>query len=262
MKLCISVCLSIFLVSAADAMISPATFIQLPPSLTSKAIYHVKAQEISEFCCAYNALYNACNLEELCGFPNCFSDYSLFSETCLSFLIPQRINPKDGAVPPTLNVIQQRLGLRNCCFLQLDICKNRAVEVLQFLDTVIIYEGREYHDMIRIKEINAIRAFLAPLKKKFDESMKSSEIAHFICSFQMLLPTFERHAILLSLVQNQTGRGLYIFDNTNAKIEESSPAKWFVDFLCDTFAVSSQDQFRGPCLPAHWPSIPSKSNQH
>lgn len=46
-----------------------AEFLTLPVSLNNRAVYHIKAHQIDEFCCGYNALYNACNLEKVAHFP-------------------------------------------------------------------------------------------------------------------------------------------------------------------------------------------------
>ncbi len=239
----------------------PATFIPLPVSIASKAVFHPQVLQIPGFCCGYNALFNACNLEDWCGFTNCYSDYTVFRELCLGYLNHKAINPHEGVTPKTLDLLSKKgLELRNCCFLSLDHKENRTVEVILFSDTVIFTRRdtpeAEIQDMLKATRNSRMSESLETIKKRLEQSKKSLEIVQFPCGFRTSRGT--GHGILISLVQNRTGRGLYVFDNMNEKIDDASPVKRFIDFLCTEFGVSHKTQFVGPDLPSQWPSIPNQ----
>ena len=80
-------------------------------------------------------------------------------------------------------------------------------------------------------------------------------VVHFIC---IVKADGESHAILASIVQNSTGRGLYIFDNMNKPITDQSTITKYINYLCKTFAISYKSQFRAPTLPDRWPTTPSR----
>ncbi len=238
---------------------TPATFLSLPASIASKAVFHPEVLQVPGFCCGYNVLFNACNFEDWNGFPNCFSDYAVFRELCLGYLRHNAINPLDGVTPKTLDfLLKKGLELRNFCSLGLDDKENRTVKVILFSNTVITVKSgtpeAEIQDMLKATQNSRMSESLDTLKRTLEQSKKPLEIVQFLCGYST--SSGSGHGILISLVQNRTGRGLYVFDNMNAKIDEASPIKRFIDFLCTEFAVSSKNQFVGPYLPSQWPSIP------
>ncbi len=239
----------------------PATFIPLAGSIASKAVFHPEVQEVPGFCCGYHSLFNACNFEDLCGFTNCYSDYTVFRELCLGYLNHKGIDPKEGVTPETLDLLLKNgLELRNFCFLSLDMKENRTVGVILWSDTVVHFKRgtseTEIQALLKATRNSRMSESLDSIRRTLKQSKKPLEIVQFHCGFRTIRG--REHGILISLVQNSTGRGLYVFDNLNEKIDEASPIKRFIDFLCTEFAVSYKSQFVGPDLPHQWPSLPKR----
>ncbi len=253
----------------------PTAFLQLPTNLASKAVYHVKTRPVYEFCCGPNVLYNACNLEEWCDFPNCYSSHTIFRERCKEYFDKEGINQEDGVSLSALDFLAVN-GLElqpffilagwdyeRGCFDNQVVNIDPKADKLIAIESVIIAEPAasqvETDNLRHALRVSLEDEQLMSIKTRLDTSRKNYEVTHFCCYFKWEKANDygdAAHVILISLVQNNTGRGLYIFDNLNEKIDESSPAKRFIDFLCDRFEISPKSEFSGPGLPSQWPSLP------
>lgn len=233
-----------------------AEFLPLPPSLANKAVYHIKAHQIDEFCCGYNALFNACNFEKCCGLPNRFSDYGQFRDICLKVLTQIGKSPTESVNNPTLDLLaEQCLGMQMLCNLAFN--KENKIEHLFSTKTRISYMVGTPESEVKKKMKLAIEKRgqdqLMSIKNKLSKSTAACEMVHFICHIQV---NSRGHGILLSLVQNKSGRGLFLWDNMNLRVDERSQAKQFIDYLCNNLQVSSRRQFLLSGIPDRWPSAP------
>ncbi len=232
----------------------------LPESISSKAVYHVKTYQLNEVCCGYNALFNACNIEDWCGLANIYSNYEIFRDACMGYLGHRKINPKAGVDCDTLNLLAEgHLKTRNIC--NLDIIENKVTPTfLVFSQAVVSNVPSPSCTNLDIIVISAIEAEIMRQKQVFFEEIDKHlmngegpyDLIHFICIVEV---RGVWHAVLLTVVQNNTGRGLYIFDNCNERIEEDSASKRYIDFLCEALHISQKDQFKGPRMPDGWPTV-------
>ncbi len=235
-----------------------AEFLELPRSFETKAIYHKKAYQLDEFSCGYNVLFNACNLERTCNLANRFSEYALFKKTCTSYILKNKLKPKDAVYNNQLSLLaEDYLGMQQLCVLGFEgnqICPlfTTPTQITYFWS--ISQQEKEH----RLKQAMIARGqeLLASIKDRLDNDHSRYTMVHFVCNLRL---AESKHWILITLVQNRTGRALYIFDNANRKIEESSQSKRYIDFLVEQFGISPKKQFRGPQLPDIWRTIPKRS---
>lgn len=238
-----------------------AEFLSLPQKFSHKAVFHIKAHQLNDFCCGYNALYNACNFEKLCELHQPFSEYAQFKKLCMNYAMPLNIDPKDAVSNATLDILasDEFLNMQQVC----NVHFNDMNQIVPFLtrDVVVTHDSRmserEVKRLMRQERARCEQEEFRKIKNKLDSSTRRCEIVHFICFIDVVKET--GHAVLISLLHNKFGRALYIFDNVNAKIDERSETKLFIDFLCNTFAISSRTTFKGPRIPEAWQTTPKRS---
>lgn len=249
---------SILIISALCAFVIKADTLELPRSVNGSAIYHIKTQQLDDYCCGYNALFNACNMENCCGIPNKASDYMIFDKVCRQYVQQEGLNPHDSVGNRTLDALHKLLGMQTLC--QLSFYKQKIVPIFSTPTPYTYFEGTSDREIERISEAaieKRSQEFLTQLKSGLERNGVYKGIIHFIC---IVKARGEDHGILITLVQNQTGCGLYIFDNLNIKIDDRSETRQYIDFLCKMFYVSPKHQFKGPQLPASWRTTPGPRN--
>lgn len=247
--------------SAVSFFTLQADFLDLPRSYSYKAVYHIKVRQLDEFCCGYNALFNACNFEKSSEIHQPYSDYASFKGLCMSYLSTQGLHPKSSVSNETLNILagKEYLNLQPTCFLQF----NKEKKVVPYIatPTEIVHDARlskqEVKRMLNEAHGRREQEVLKKIQTRLATSNARCEVIHFICSIDVVKG--KGHAVLITLTQNRNGRALYIFDNLNAKIDERSQTKRFIDFLCSTFTISPRQTFKGPHLPNAWQTIPKRT---
>lgn len=227
----------------------------LPKSVNAGAVYYVKTQQLDDFSCSYNALFNACNVDKSCGISNGFSDYGPFSQVSMAYVKSHGLKPKGSAsTNDTDELAVKYLKMKNTCNLGFD---DKKIIPLLHWHAQITLTGRESkaeQEKMFEREFDRQRQeFFEKIKQQFDSAGGLTRVMHFICTVQ---DGRTGHAVLVSLVQNETGRGLYIFDNLNRKISENSQIMRYVHHLSTRYNVSSRDVFKGPQLPDRWPTLP------
>ncbi len=233
-----------------------AEFLPLPRIYDSKAIFYVRAYQLDDFCCGYNALYNACNLERLYDFPNQLSDYSLFQGTCMRYLQREGIHPLSAVTNKTLEWLAKNY-LHMQPIYHLMINKQNHIEPLFTTSTRVTFiEGTSRSQVDRMLD-SAHRKrgeeLIKNMKQEFAQKPGHCKMAHFICAIKV---DGTGHWILMTLIYNRTGKALFIFDNMNLKIAETSQARRYIDFIIQHFGVSSKMHFKGPLMPECWPTTP------
>ncbi len=229
----------------------------LPHALTSKAVYYIKSKQLDAFSCGYNVLFNAANFEYCCGFPNDVHRYEVFAKKSLPYIKGQGYDPKNASYnTQTEHLAQKILKLQPFFHLHYDKQIGK-IGILLSGETRITYPQG-----ISKKEIEQrMDQAVAQRKKQEVASIKnllnatSNVVIHFLCYLDSLNGT--RHCVLLSLCQNETGRGLYLFDNLNEPLSYSSEVLRFIEYLSQTFLINPRDSFVGPSLPHRWPHLDS-----
>lgn len=214
---------------------SPARLLPLPEKFASLAIYHIETKKLDKFTCGLNTLYNACNIEDWCGIANAYANFEIFRDACIGFLKTKGKVPKDS-----LNH------------------KLRAEIYAKHFENQHIYRLQNQNGQMESSfpfktAISGQTELLGNIKIRLETETTSYALIHFTPSF--VTKRGRKHAILITLVQNKTGRGLYIFDNCNDIIDDTSPLIPFLEFLSTTFNVSRRNQFVGPRLPHGWPTV-------
>ncbi len=227
----------------------------VPRSVADRAVYYVKSTQLDDFSCAYNALFNACNLDRACGVPNRFADYSQFSRISSAYARSEGLNPKGStSTRNSDDLALNHLRMKNVCNLGF---KDARIIPLFDLHARISITGREskaeQQRMFQREFERQQEAFIDSIKYQFDAAAGLTRVMHFVCTVQ---DGGTGHAVLVSLVQNSTGRGLYIFDNLNRRISENSEIMRYIHYLSDRFSVSSRGIYQGPQLPERWSSAP------
>lgn len=213
-----------------------AKLLSITKKFADLAVYQVETEELEELCCVYNALYNACNMEDWCGMPNTYANFETFRDTCVGYLQSIKRNPHEAISFITMNEISSRF-LENLHIYKLVMLDGEVVPNLA-QQTSLSYGVRESELCENIR---------ARLSRE-----------HGVYALTHFAPFFDsqgiHHTVLIVLFQNRTGRGLYIFDNCNDRINKHSPLVPFIEFLCKEFQISRRDRFIGPQLPYRWPT--------
>lgn len=239
----------------------------LPRSIASKAVYYVKSQQLDDFSCSYNALFNACNIDYRSGLSNKFFDYRLFSGASLAYAKSHGLNPKGAtSTKSTDDLAVNYLGMKNLCNLGFE-----GNKIIPFRDvhSQIWYSGKpskaEIKEMHNREYERQRNEFMDGIKKQLDAAAGLTRVMHFICTVHDASDRRDRnsgHAILVSLVQNSSGRALYIFDNMNGRIAENSDIMKFIHYLLAKYSISTDKQFKDLGLPSVWPTLPKRDPRY
>ena len=222
----------------------------LPQEYAQKAVFHVHVKQLDAFSCGYNVLFNAANFEHFCGFYNRNYEYQVFQSHVLPYLKAQGYSPsKTSTNAITDHLSQKVLGLQP--FYHLHIKGRTIVPLLVDKTRISFPSGTSEREVQRLLK-NAVEGRQNDVIKSisYNLSQRTTAIFHFLC--YLTSSNGVRHGILISLLQNSTGRALYIFDNLNEPLSKYSEAKRFVDYLSTQFNVSTVSVFVGPKLPEQW----------
>lgn len=231
--------------------------VQLPmlPEFKSVAVSHIHSKQLDHFSCGYNALFNAANFEHHCGFLNSAHNYSVFQNKVLGYLQMIGQDPSAASSNTTTEFLARNiLNLQPFYHLYIKEADGVVGPLLTGVTSITYSMGtpqheiqnllRKAHDRRGQNDIDTITALL---------NEKNSQVIHFLCNIAS--SNGIRHALLISLFQNSSGRGLYIFDNLNEPLAWSSETTRFIEYLCFTFDVSPTRTFTGPHLPRIWSSL-------
>lgn len=229
------------------------TYLPLPKSVQSKAVYHVKAYQLDKWSCGYNALFNACNIEQYLTKSNKFSNYPLFNHFCSAYLKSKKMDPSKASNNRTLEELAKHLKLQKFQYL----VEDKAKGVHPLISGVrISYPAGLPKAKIAIKLQEAKNKKEQEKIKEIKDYLKKNKgkicCAHFVCHIVALGGP---HGILITLVQNKQGdRALYVYDNMNLSIHENSLTKKYINYLCKEFNVSKANKFADFKLPNRWSS--------
>ncbi len=223
--------------------------IELPSSLKPYAVYYIKTKQLDTFSCGYNVLFNAANFEHWCGFSNAFHRYSIFREKVMPYLQAHGHNPIGPSDNRLLEYLAQTLRLQPLYHLTYESKHPYKVRPLISETISITYPlgisqkeiDQRLDKALKARERQELRSIQNYLAKN------AYNVVHFCCSSKD-----HNHWILVSLHQNETGRGLFIFDNLNDPLYYASDLLRYLEYLIDTFNISSYESFDPPVLPYRW----------
>ncbi len=212
----------------------------LPSSLQNKPIYYKAVKQIDDLSCGYNALYNACKLEQHFGRANKHSKLTAFKAVCFPYLREIGENPRAASSNLILSELANRVTLQKFGFLSLN--EHNKIEPLLSESIQVSWQGH-------LSKANLDALFVAERQKQAQRFMTSlkHELAkasgphfiHFVCQVNA---KGEEHGILLSVVKNSKGAlALYIHDNMNSPIEERSSIKKYIDYVCKEFNIGRSE---------------------
>lgn len=234
--------------------------IPLPSSLATHAVFYKKSRQLNAFSCGYNTLFNAANLEQTYGFHNPYSNYAAFESICRPYAQQYGYKPRGPLYNTDISNLAKKLLTQNIINLTL---KNERIIPLFDTSTHYSYPHGSSKRTIKLIARKAVQdrahKLIEKVRQHLSQNSDHTQIVHFGC---FVKDDGEGHIILATLVQNKSGRGLYIFDNMNEKIKEGSDIKYVIDYLTVTFEISPKHQFKGPQLPTYWPTIPHHNNAH
>lgn len=232
-------------------------YLSLPRSLKSKAVYYVRTKQLDRFSCGYNALFNAANFEQHCGFDNDTHRYPVFERRCMPYINSQGLNPKKTSYNKhTEYLAQNALKLQPFYHLRIDERRGAIAPILTGETRISYRSDTSKRDIKRKMRKAASRRrdrVIENIKRRLEDFSGYPVVVHFLCYVNSAKGG--RHAVLVSLYQNHTGRGLYLFDNLNERVSESSDITQFLKYLSRTFHVSSKETFDGYELPHRWPHL-------
>lgn len=228
----------------------------LPTSINSKAIYHVEAHQLDKWSCGYNALFNACNLEQAIGLDNPCSKFEKFSEICTAFIQRKKRKSTDAMSSSEFEDLPYKLKLSRAQYLGLDKTGNVKPDLDEdvYIRATPGMSGSEIEDSLTKEKKRREEALIQSLQREFGNN--DDYCMHFFCH---VIADDSGHGILITLVQkDRFNRALYIFDNLNMPITEDSENKKYIDFLCTIFGISFQESFNRYKIdiPDKWPTTP------
>lgn len=233
--------------------------IQVPKSLDAYAVFHVKVKQLNEFSCGYNAIFNAANVQQWCGYANYMSDFSRFRQACFDFTSAHGLKRKAALNNKRIEDLARQMGIPSIAIFHLD--ERRAVAPLLSKEVYVTFRSGTPESEIRHLLENEYKrqqtAYVNSLKTDLGGSTSFPYIQHIVC---IVYVNGVSHGILASVIKNSTGCGLYIFDNTNRLISEGSEIRKCIAFLIETFSVSARRSYTGPSFPTCWPSLRSQDH--
>lgn len=219
------------------------------------AIYHIKANQLENWSCGYNVLFNACNLENHLGFHNAYSFYSNFKRACTEFINAHKKKPEEGITNKDMATLAQRVMLKRNHYLYIDE-QGKVVPFIEGKVSIMVPPNTSEDERQQL-----LKQEVAKKQRQVVQEIQNSigsvgtGCVHFFCH---VLSEQEGHCILITLHKNNYGlRSLYIFDNLNAAIQESPSAKYYIDYISTEFKVSQSKLCPSLTLPDVWPTAPA-----
>lgn len=235
-----------------------AEYLSLPGSVSSNAVFYVRTKQLREFSCGYNVLFNAANFEHRVGFTNGAHRYSIFRNQVMPYLRRNGWHPKaQSRNVMTEYLAQNRLNLQPFYHLHFDKDNpNRIVPILTGKTRIRYPSGTSQREIERKMGRAIARRYdkvITSIQNYLDIKDGQQAVVHFLCYVKSARGI--RHGVLLTLYQNSTGRGLYLFDNMNERVYQSSDVMYFIKYLIKIFNMSPKNTFKGPKLPYRWPHL-------
>jgi len=227
-------------------------YLPLPASLADKPVQYLRVKQIPNWSCGYNALYNACCVEQFIGQPNKHTQLEYFNNICQPYTYNHNKKPMGSSSNRTLEALASQLNLQKltCLAIENDHTIKPLIRNVRFN-----YEFL-HNDSPQIREYKADRAlkaklqgYLNKLAQDFNNAPQSS-CMHFICNIDTARG---KHWVLVSITKNSKGeRLLYVCDNMNSPITEHSQMKRYITYLHKLFNLNNTTPvIQKPTVPVH-----------
>lgn len=230
-----------FIHTVLAAHILTAYNLPLPSSLQHKPIHYEQVVQINDWSCGYNVLYNAARLEKRLGFNQKHADLNAFKAICAPYVSQCGTTPKCSSSNKMLDTLAGRLQLQP--FSYLHVSKQRKVDYVSSKKVRVSYKcGASESEINRLfdeafKKQTTQR--MDHLKAHINAPQNKRAVVHFA---GQVISRGTNHVILLSVVKDGTQKAMYISDNMNATIKESSEAKIYIDYIAKEFGISDMKQ--------------------
>ncbi len=237
-----------------------AEYIRVPESVRSHAVHYIRTKQLDKFSCGYNVLFNAANFETTLGFENPAHKYPVFEQRIIPYLQQKGFHPRGGTTNETIGLLAKKITLQPLYNLGSDDISLLGIAPMISGTVSISYTKGCPEREIQRRLDDAFRAKQDTQIHQVKEYLRTHDYAvvHFSC----FVDDFdEGHAILVSLHQNESGRGLFVFDNINATMKESSQIMRYIEYLIYTFDISGYYTFSSPQLPNRWLHLDSNEGQ-
>lgn len=228
----------------------------LPNSLSSKAIYHIKVKQLHEFSCGFNVAFNGCNVENMFGIAHYMSDFHHFRKACYDFAAAHKLKRKGSLGQSEMRLLADYLGMGKMVYPYFDRSNQLKFAFYQQV-TVTFPMGTPKAEVELLKKRALERQYneyVLDLQEEVNKAHSYPYVLHFACAIDVDRSN-EGHFILVTLVKNQSGRALYVCDNINKRITESSDTCRCLKYLADLFSVSPRNSFKGPSFTEGWSSL-------
>ena len=200
----------------------------LPKSLASKSIVHARVRQLNNWSCGYNALYNACALEQQAGLDNSCSNRSHFESVCSTYVRAKRLDPHGATYNATLTDLAPQLKLENLCCLTF----GKQNDIIPLFDSSTRINHKQSASRAEVDRLMGQAkkqrgvSYFDTLKQKM--AAKDRCCLHFICNIDEGV----KHWILVSVIKKSAKDVvLYICDNMNGRITDQSQIKRYIDYL-------------------------------
>ncbi len=208
----------------------------LPRALQNKPIFHEKVEQIQGWSCGYNALYNACKLEQKFGRDNIHSQLWAFEAVGSAFLHDIDAIPTNASTNVMLEGLAKQLQLQRFCCLRIN--EQDQVQPIMSEGVRIRYRGNatpaEIKKMLKNAQERQSDEQMELLKAELD-SATGLHFIHFVCH---VIVEGSEHFVLLSVVKNDDTLSLHICDNLNSSIYETSAMKYYIDYISLYFNIN------------------------
>lgn len=210
-------------------------YLPLPASVAGQHVHYLRVKQIPKWSCGYNALYNACCIEDYIGLPNSNTELTSFSAVCLPYIQAHGHGPMQGSSNKTLEKLAPKLGLQQLACLHM---RNNTIESL-----IPVWYRFSYSDsperqtqIIEHTKQTKYQNYINKLVKDFEQAQQPCCV-HFICNISTARG---RHWVLVSVVKDRDGnKALYICDNMNSPITEHSQMKQYISYLYKLFSTGN-----------------------
>ena len=226
----------------------------IPLPLQQRAVFYPVATQINGFSCGYNALYNAANFENWCGFSNPAHDYAIFKARTLAFLAKIGRDPLDSSD----NKLTEALGtsvLQVQPLYHITFSSDTKQKIILSGSVSISYRKgtsqSTIDQMLAEAHVQKAQDQFKACRNYLNSRKGFPAVIHFMC---YVMSYTGKHIVLISVYQNSSGRALYVFDNLNETLTVQHDTTRYLTFLCKELEISDRKQFSPLSLPKKWPS--------
>lgn len=205
--------------------------LSLPDNLANKQVEYVKTKQLDGWSCGYNALLNACNVEQKVGNKNPYTKEKVFKNKLASVIASMGKHPRQSTSNKNLAKLSKKLNLKRTASLHL---VNGKSELLLPKSVGVSFPGgtskAKIQQLLKQAKADRQKRQLNKLVSYFNGKSKKAAV-HFFSSVP-------GHWILTSVVKDNNGKkSIQVRDNLNRPIGDHSPIKKHIEFIANKFGI-------------------------